>query len=208
MGQDATDAAELIRSALLLAGDRALLVGIDGPGGGGKSTLARRLAHELGVDTAVVEGDDFYAEIDWEERAGFSPQDGYERDYDWVRLRDQVLGPARDGAPELRYQRYDWDSRRLGGWVARPQPTVLVVEGLYVLRPELRERYDVRLCVDAPEALRRERMRARHAQYDPATQALHDAMTEVWLGVEHLYFERHDPRPSADLVIMACETSG
>ena len=49
---------------------RAFVVALDGPGGSGKSTLARELAAAYDGRAAVVEGDDFYADLDDDYRAG------------------------------------------------------------------------------------------------------------------------------------------
>src|ERR1035438_249418 len=90
---------------------RAFVVALDGPGGSGKSTLAREIAAAYDGLSAVVEGDDFYADLDDDYRAGLDAKDGYREYFDWQRLRDQVFVPARQGRP-IKYQRYDWGNRK------------------------------------------------------------------------------------------------
>jgi uridine kinase len=71
---------------------RTLLVGIDGHGGSGKSTLDRDLASLLSVAT-VVQFDDFYRPAR-ERRSGAGRVDGeIAGDFDWRRVRNQVLKP-------------------------------------------------------------------------------------------------------------------
>ena len=87
--------------------------GLMGVNGSGKSTLARELAETYDGPAAVVEGDDFYADLDEGYRAGLDAKGGYREYFDWQRLRDQVFVPARQGRP-VSYQRYDWANARMG----------------------------------------------------------------------------------------------
>ncbi len=83
---------------------RTLLVGIDGRGGSGKSTLARQLERSAS-DLTVVEFDDFYLSL--KERKGRASRGEAEigGNFDWRRLREQVLAPLSRDEPAL-YQRY------------------------------------------------------------------------------------------------------
>jgi phosphoribulokinase len=176
---------------------RPLIVGIDGPSGAGKSTFATAIATELVNDVVVVEGDDFYADIDWSVRGDFGAAEAYAGNYDWKRLRCEVLVPAHAGHPTLRYQRYDWDNERIGDWRELETPAVLIVEGLYTLRPELRDLIDIGIYVDADRDLRIARQHERHANYDPAIAARQNAMIASWEAAELHYIQTHDPRAAA-----------
>lgn len=167
------------------------LVAIDGGGGAGKSSLAAALAAHLEPCT-VVAIDDFYVPASAAARAALSPEQGYQRYFDWDRLRTQVLEPLRTGRP-ARYQRYDWGSERLEDWlVVDPEGTVLV-EGVYSARPELAPFYDLRVWVEAPEPLRTARQRARSE--DP------EGWQERWAAAEAHYEHKYHPRERADLVV-------
>src|SRR4051794_35706380 len=91
--------------------DRTVLIGIDGPGGAGKSTLADAIANSLEVrDVEIVHVDDFY--LSSRDRP---PLKEHGIDVDLSRLRHQIIEPLRRG--ELaRYQRYDWRSDALAEW--------------------------------------------------------------------------------------------
>src|SRR5689334_15473078 len=93
---------------------RTLLIGIDGRGGSGKSTFARRL-ERAGDDVAVVEIDDFYRTE--HERLARAANGDTEigGNFDWRRLRDQVLLPLSRDEPGF-YQRYDWATDALAEW--------------------------------------------------------------------------------------------
>jgi uridine kinase len=75
-----------------------LIVVIDGRGGSGKSTFSRRL-ERAGSDVAVVEMDDFYRpERERLARAAIGDSE-VGGDFDWRRLRDQVLLPLSRDEP-------------------------------------------------------------------------------------------------------------
>lgn len=166
------------------------LVGIDGFGGSGKSTLARALDSHEAV-SAVVEGDDFYGpeRPGWE---GLSPREGYEHFFDHDRLARQVLEPLGRGA-DCRYQRYDWGTNRLGDWVALRGGGVVVVEGVYMLRPQLRGFWDLSVFVDTPWPIRLDRQTARGENSDEDIRR--------WTDAEKYYERTVDPAALADIVV-------
>jgi uridine kinase len=171
---------------------RPAVVGIDGVGGAGKSTLAGRLV--AGIPHAgLLSGDDFYREMPDGERAGLRPEEGYQRYFDWQRLRREVLVPAREGRRELVYRRYDWPAGRLGGVVRRPMPEVLVVEGVYTLRPDLADLLDVTVWVSVGQPARQRRLLERGQ--DSAE------WIRRWAAAEDHYTETVRPWLAADLVV-------
>jgi uridine kinase len=177
--------------ALVAAMDRRpVVIGIDGQGGAGKSTFARRLGVAFS-SAVVVAGDDFYRDMDSGARAALSPESGVERYFDWQRLRREVLEPVRRGDPTLRFPRYDWALATMGGWVDVPMPDVVVVEGVYTLRPELVDLVDVPVWVEAPEATRLRRQLERGESSSEWRRR--------WLAAENHYVATDDPRSRAVL---------
>ena len=107
---------------------------IDGLGGSGKSTLARRVQAERAA-SAIIEMDDFYRPMPEAQREGLSPREGFSRYFDWQRLRAQVLKPLRAGQT-ARYRPYDWERGAIGSReVVVPASGLVIVEGVYTLRP-------------------------------------------------------------------------
>ena len=169
---------------------RPLLVCIDGFGGAGKSTFSGMI-RDVPKVSAVVEGDDFYgpAEADW---SSLSPQEGFERFFDHERLSREVLRPLRR-AEHARYQRYDWHSNVLGDWIELPADGIVVVEGVYMLRPQLREFWDLSIFVDTPWPIRLDRQVSRGENTEDEIR--------LWTDAEKYYEQTFEPTTQADFVL-------
>jgi uridine kinase len=188
------EAAELVSTAIDAAEHEgpAVVVAIDGPGGAGKSALARELAL-LRDDVAIIAGDDFYRPLNESTRAALTPLEAVDLLFDWERLRDEALAPLLRGE-DAHFRRYDWPTERLGDDVASvPARGVVVVEGVYVARPALRGYYDLIVVVEAPRDVCLTRQLTR-GESEPEQIAR-------WRAAEEWYLERQDPRRVADLVI-------
>jgi uridine kinase len=166
-----------------------LLVGIDGCGGAGKSTLARALA-DL-IPATVVEFDDFYRPSQ-ERQARRDGEVG--GDFDWRRVREQILAPLA-GDRSARYQRYDWGEDRLAEWHDLQPGGVVIVEGNYSTRSELRDFYDFTIWVEAPRELRLERGVARGGDNTRRR------WLEEWMPEEERYIAAESPQRGAHMVI-------
>ncbi|HST48341.1 uridine kinase family protein [Jatrophihabitans sp.] len=169
---------------------RVSLVCIEGLGGSGKTSLARQLAARS-ADITLVHGDDFYGpeERDWR---SWTPQQGYERYFDHQRVERELLRPLRAGQV-ARFQRYDWESNTLDGWVSVEPRGVVLVEGVYLLRRELRGYWDFSVYVDTPRELRQARLYAR-GENDAGWIAR-------WAAAEDYYEQAEQPAQAADLVV-------
>jgi uridine kinase len=172
------------------------LVAIDGPGASGKTVLAQSLRaalEEAGVSAHIVAGDDFF--LPSASRPHGAPSEKpIGGDYDWRRLRDQVLDPLRRGQVAL-YDRYDWLKDDLTDAREIPLGGVVIVEGVYSSRRELSALYDMRLWVACP----RDRRLARGLERDGETALRR--WEEDWMPGEDRYIQEHRPHEHADAVV-------
>ena len=104
-------------------------------------------------DAAVVGLDGFYRPLAAEERAALGPKESYDRYLDWERLLRDVLVPLSRHS-RARYRRYDWVTNALAEWHEIEPRGVVIVEGVYSTRPELRPYFSVMVYVDAPRKVR------------------------------------------------------
>jgi uridine kinase len=166
-----------------------ILVGLDGPGASGKSTLAEAVAAGL-EGAVVVHTDDFYLP-----RAGASASvDGVGARYDLARLARQVVAPAAGGGA-LRYQRYDWGSDTLTEWVDVPADVPVVVEGVYAMARRLRDAYTYAVFCRCDPATRLRRGLERDGE---GARAM---WLQQWMPAEDDYLAQEHPDDFADLVL-------
>jgi uridine kinase len=188
-------ASEIIRNSSY---SQLYLVGIDGLGGSGKSTLTERIRHQLEttqLTVTIVHNDDFY--FPSAIRSKLSPQlKPIGADFDWIRLRDQVLVPLRSNQI-ADYVRYDWPSDRLAECHEIQPHGIVLIEGVYSTRAELRDLYDYRIWVDCPSELRLSRGVARDR-----TVAL-SLWVDEWMPAEERYYNEHRPDTFAHVMVIS-----
>lgn len=177
------------------------VVAIDGPSGAGKSSLAQPLALRLGA-TVVATDDFFAAEIPDSQWDVWTPEQRAARVVDWPRLRIEALGPLLAGK-HARWHPFDFAAGpRADGsysisnaWRDCAPAPVILLEGAYSGRPEMRDVIDLAILVDAPRAVRHARLRDRE---EPDFLL---AWHKRWDAVEDWYFAAIAPSSRFDLVV-------
>jgi len=176
-------AVQEIRDAAAARPNETVWIGVDGPGGSGKSTFAARVAATL--DRAVVVPvDDF---------SGPNVQQ-----WDWARLHQQVVEPVLAGRPG-RYQRWDWSADAPAEWHDVPVGSVVVIEGVSSTRREARVPWTLQVWVDT----------ARHTRHERALDRDGAAMMaqwhDHWIPSEEAYIARERPQDRVDLIVSGAE---
>lgn len=148
-----------------------VIVAIDGRDGAGKTTLARDLGRafaEASETVFVASLDDFHRpRADRYARGRESPEGHYRDSYDLGTFRRVLAEPFRQGAllPDTGFQLRAFDLERdapvESRWESAGPDAVLIVEGLFALRPELRDLWDESVWIDVPDDVAGARMRAR-----------------------------------------------
>ena len=176
--------------------------GVAGPPGSGKSTVAARLADALGA--VVVPMDGFHLDNTELDRLGLSDVKGAPETFDaagFVRLVEQLThatGPV--SAPSFdRVADRTVDS----AITVEPGDRVVIVEGNYLLleRPPwgaLRELFDLTGYLDVDDAMRVDRLVARHVSHG---RSLGEAREFVLTSDEANAAVVAATRPRADVVI-------
>ena len=165
------------RAASPVAG-RTVVVAIDGRSGSGKTLLGTAVADTLGCP--VVHLDAIYP--GWDGLAAGV-----------ALVTDHVLEPVARGE-HAAYPRWDWMRSRPGRTVVVDAGPHLVLEGCGALVPPAAAFAAVRVWVDAPTEVRRERALSR----DGETYAPH---WDRWAAQEDAVYAATRPWESADLVL-------
>jgi uridine kinase len=143
-------------------------VGIDGPDASGKTFFADRLAATLrsrGTEVVRVSVDDFHHPREVRYRLGRDSAEGFWlHAFDYARLRADVLDPlAPGGSRRVRTRAHDLATDA----VVDPEPVtvpahaVLIVDGLFLHRDELRTAWDLTVFLDVPVTETARRMARR-----------------------------------------------
>ncbi|GAA2005246.1 uridine kinase [Microbacterium ulmi] len=185
-----------------------IIVAVDGRDGAGKSTFAETLAQVLAEDGSAV----FHAGIDGFHRPraeryarGRTSPEGFYRDsYDYATFRRVLIDPFREGyqtAATTGFQLAAFDVERdtpvESRWVTAPEDAVLVVEGIFLHRPELRGLWNWSLWLDVPIDVAFLRMAARDGG-DPDFLAESNARYRVGFD---LYEREAKPRVAASAIV-------
>lgn len=168
------------------------LIGIDGCGGSGKSTYADKIK-EVFSDVTIVHMDDFYLPTNQILKIDATKKP-IGADFDWKRLLNQVLEPLSQ-EKEGYYQRYDWETDSLAKWHTVPIGGIVIIEGVYTIREELADKYDLKIWVDCPRNIRLSRGLERDGE-----QA-REMWESNWMVSEDLYVEKQKPFARADLIV-------
>ncbi|MCU1586890.1 MAG: nucleoside/nucleotide kinase family protein [Frankiales bacterium] len=161
----------LVAAAAALTGGGRRLLGITGPPGAGKSTLAGQLADGVGHQALVVPMDGFHLADAELRRLGRQDRKGAPDTFDadgfvslLRRLRDQS-----DRTVYAPLFRRELELAEAGTLAVGPEVSLVIVEGNYLLCDgpfrAVRTLLDQTWFVDLDPAVRRERLVARHVQH-------------------------------------------
>ncbi|WP_105616310.1 uridine kinase family protein [Vallitalea okinawensis] len=168
-----------------------IIIAIDGPGGSGKSYFSDNLNRHL-HKCQIIHFDDFYLESDSE--CHTSSEIG--SSFDWTRLESEVLIPLKKEKKAF-YRKYDWiEDKVIGNYEVIPEG-IIIIEGVYSSRIELRDYYDYKIWVEADYQLRLNRGIERDGD------EMREKWEEEWMPKEIKYIASkiHNPRENADIII-------
>ena len=194
----------LTENILQIQHTRPLLVAIDGRDAAGKSILAKELAENLrrrGANVIEASIDGFHNPREYRYKRGRDSPKGYYLDsFNHEILKKQLLDPLKTGDLRVRLKAFDYTvDEVLESPVVEVQPdVVLVFDGVFSLRPELRDYWDysIYLYVDEEESLRRGLARNQGDE----EEAKHRYEVRYIAG-QRLYYSEADPLKHASIII-------
>jgi len=186
--------------------ERIVRVAIDGVDGAGKTTLADALAPRVtaqGRPAIRASVDDFHHPRALRYARGRYSPDGYYLDsYDYGSLRTLLLDPlSPDGSGRYITRSFDLDNDRPfdPDWKQAKPAAALIVDGIFLHRPELRSYWDlsVFLRVEFEVSV------PRGAQRGPALDSPDPGapLNQRYVGGQMRYFDECAPEQRADIVI-------
>ncbi|MEU5964313.1 uridylate kinase [Micromonospora parva] len=187
--------------------DHPTRVAVDGPPAAGKTTLADELAVVLrdeGRDVIRATIDDFlFPRARRYPRGEYSAEGCYHDTHDNEALRRVLLDPLGPGG-DRRFQHSVYD--RAADAVLSPPVTtappdaVLVFDGVFLLRPELVDRWDLRIVVTMALEKTVDRAVSRERLVSPRA-VVERRWRERYIPSQQLYLATANPSRHADIVV-------
>ena len=169
------------------------LIGIDGFGAAGKSTLAEKIKSRI-TSAQIIHIDDFYKPS--QVRSGKKSHSILNEDFDWDRLEEEVFNKIINNKSAFRYQRYDWVSDTLAEFIQVDARLPIIVEGVFSLQRRFFNLYDVTIWIDVSE----DAIIKRAIERDGI--AVMDKWINEWQPIERNYFQSERPDTKAQFVVL------
>ena len=183
-------------------------VAVDGIDAAGKTTLADELvalleARGRPIIRASIDG--FHRPRARRHQRGATSPEGYYLDsFDDAALCDALLLPLGPGGSR-RYRRAIFDYRAdrplLSSEEIAPPNAVLIVDGVFLLRPELVAHWDYRIFVEVPFAVALERAKRRDLALFGSVETVQARYHERYIPGQRLYFASAHPQQHADAFV-------
>ncbi len=188
--------------------DHPLRVAIDGVDAAGKTALAEELAPYLaGMGRPVIRAsiDGFHnPEIIRRRRGPLSPEGYYEDSFDYEALFDALLRPlGRGGDRRYRTAVFDYrtDSPAAPATAEAPPQAVLLFDGVFLLRPELRAFWDFSVFVRAGFRATLPRAMKRDVDLFGGADAVRERYERRYIPGQMLYISEAAPEEWATVVV-------
>ena len=180
----------------------AIVIGIAGGTGSGKTTLTRHLKEHFGPEVTVIGHDSYYKRQDsktYEERAAqnYDHPDAFDTDLLIQHLRELKAGRS------IQCPVYSYVEHNRTDKTEEIFPTkVMIVEGILIFQdPELREMFDIKIFVetDADERILRRALR----DVEERGRTLRSVVTQYLTTVKPMHEQYVEPsRKYADIIVL------
>lgn len=164
------------------------VIAIDGPSGSGKSTIAKKLEEEY--DVLVFHTDDYFLSKERKTEERINTPGG---NLDYERLEDEILKNLDNSNIQSNY--FNCQTNLLEVRKPVKRKSIILIEGVYSLHPQLREYYDFTVYIDVDRETQLNRIKERSGDF------LFNRFVTEWIPLEDKYFSYFDILKNVDLYI-------
>jgi len=183
-----------------------LVVGISGIDGSGKSTLAQNLVKSLnsrGFRAVSFDIDELLNPKSIRHKNPNQVESYFEDNFDYTSFKTKILTPTRAATNvEEFYPALDLESDQVSEKkFSFFGPGILVVEGVFLFRKEIRDCFDLKIWLDISftDAMSRVLRRTRDQRYGSAT-AIQARYETRFFPTQRFHLKRDRPKEIADIV--------
>jgi uridine kinase len=199
--------AELADMVAALRFSHPVRVGIDGVDASGKTTLANELITPLverGREVIRVSVDGFHNPRTTRQRQGrTSPRGYYEDSFNYDAIIQCVLQPLGPGG-NLQFKQALFDFRTdkavESAWQVASLHAILLFEGVFLHRVQLRDYWDFSIFVDADFDHTLQRAQERDRQLFGSAESTREMYLQRYIPGQQIYLEEEKPRQRANVV--------
>lgn len=189
----------------IVESDKITVIGIDGLGGAGKSTVSEELCSGLGtagIHTILLHIDDFIHTRQIRYNSEYPEWQCYydlQWRYDYFTDTVERIKTASGSSVEVELYDKENDSYFTEKYDVTDR-TAVIVEGIFLQRKELRGIFDYMIYIDVPEDVRMKRVLQRDTYIGNERQII-EKYENRYFPAERHYFGEYRPDRSADFVI-------
>jgi uridine kinase len=200
--KDIGSLAELIATNLSKTEKKALLIGISGASGSGKTYLAKRIAKDFNIEDVLIINEDFY----YKDQAHLALSERVRTNYDHPDSMDHKLLIEHlqklSRGESVNIPTYDYKNHTRSSKIIRAKATpVIILEGILLLtNSELRELMDIKIFVETPLDMCILRRMSRDVK--ERGRSLESVMAQYRDTVRPMYFQFIEPtKQFADVIV-------
>lgn len=190
--------------------NKPFLVAIDGKSCAGKTAFADSLGDEISRNSPAIQVvrpsiDGFHNNRAYRYRQGeYSAKGYYEDTYDITAIIQKLLNPLKSGPYPVNCQSVAFDYRldiASSQIISLKANTVLLFEGLFVMKPEINTYWDYRILLDITDETSLNRALIRDVELLGDQHNIRKKYDERYTPAWHLYEDDVNPMRKADIII-------
>lgn len=176
------------------AKNRPFIMAIDGLSGAGKTTLLRNLQHTFTNEVVMIHIDDYIEEKAKRYHTGYEEwYEYYQLQWNVEKIKESFFEKIHQNKKELYLPYYDWEKDKIIPKLVKiSSASIVIIEGVFLLREEWKHYYDYVIFLDCPETIRRERSVHRDQYIGDLEDRLKKYENRYW-PAEAYYMEKIEP---------------